>query len=108
MNKIALICFCIVCMALTCQVQAAPLSKIEQLGKIMYKDNPYLLSKIEDIKRLISELENEYTSKKNENLSYWDMVYAININLCSLLVSYEKKKDMKHWSAIKKGYKDLL
>lgn len=75
--------------------------------KIMYKDNPYLLSKIEDIKRLISELENEYTSKKNENLSYWDMVYAININLCSLLVSYEKKKDMKHWSAIKKGYKDL-
>ncbi|MFT5729321.1 MAG: cytochrome c peroxidase [Desulforhopalus sp.] len=45
MKKIALICFCIVCMALTCQVQAAPLSNIEQLGKIMYKDKYFSLNK---------------------------------------------------------------
>lgn len=45
MNKIALFCFCIVCMALTCQVQAVPLSNIEQLGKIMYKDKDFSLNK---------------------------------------------------------------
>ncbi|TKB06805.1 cytochrome-c peroxidase [Desulforhopalus sp. IMCC35007] len=39
MNKIAL--FCIVCMAMTYQVQAASLSNIEQLGKIMYKDKDF-------------------------------------------------------------------
>lgn len=45
MKKIAFICFCTFCMAITCQVQAALLSKIEQLGKVMYKDTDFSLNK---------------------------------------------------------------
>lgn len=45
MNKIALIILCVFYMALTSQTQAAPLSRIEQLGKVMFKDTDFSLNK---------------------------------------------------------------
>ena len=75
--------------------------------EITYKEKTYDFYNTLDIKGLVALLEVEYSTKKKENQTYWEMVYYINIKVCSLLLSYNEKVENSEWDKIKKAYKDL-
>ena len=77
------------------------------LLEITYKEIAYQLNDTNNIHKLVKVLEEEFSTKKKENQNYWEMVYNINIKVCSLLLSYEEKVENEQWDQIKKAYKDL-
>ena len=94
-----------------------PLSEKQNLGKFWgIKVTANTLSEGSfRMRKSNSSAKNELNNKKTDiqtelekdSLTYWDMVANINIELCLLLVSMDKKVDDKNWEEIIDNFKKI-
>ena len=76
-------------------------------GEFTVSGKKYLMRSISDAKTTL-DIEKDKLSKGDgtQNLNYWDMVAAINIDLCLLLLGegQNKEKAEEYWEAISSGF----